>query len=125
MKKLNKSEIRMKHLDNLGNILGIKDELLKVCFKSLKDIEHSGHKIAEKYCNGEIDSTQIEELERKLKNNLLSTLKYAKQEVVNNIQFNWDPRGYFLKINDDYVRHNKLMITTDFGGYGIICPEWV
>ena len=125
MKKLNKSELRMKHLTNLGNILGIKNELLKVCFKSLKDIEYSGHKLAERYCNGEIDSTRIEELETKLKSNLLSTLKYAKQDVVKNIQFNWDPRGYFLKINDEYVRRNKLMIETDWGGYGIICPEGV
>lgn len=125
MKKLNKSELRAKHLNNLGTILGIKDDLLKVCFKSLKDIEHSGHRLAEKYCNGDIDSTQIEGLEIKLKNNLLNTLKDARQDVVKNIQFNWDPRGHFLKINDDYVRHNKLIIDTDWGGYGILCPEGV
>lgn len=125
MKRLNKSEIRQKHLNNLGTILGIKDDLLKVCYKSLKDIEQSGHNLAIKYCNGDIDSTQIEALEQKLKRNLESTLKYCNQDVVKNIQFNWDPRGYFLKINDEYTRQNKLNIKTDWGGYGIICPEGI
>lgn len=125
MRKPNKSELIQRHLNNLAEILGIKGELLEVCYKSLKDIEHSGHRLAEKYCNSDIDSTQIEEVEAKLKRNLLSTLQYAKQDVVKNIQFNWDPRGYFLKLNDEYVRKNKVQIETDWGGYGIICPDGV
>lgn len=126
MRRPNKAEIRAKHLNNLGNLLGIKDELLKVCYKSLKDIEYSGHRLAEKYCNGEgIDSTNIEMYEAKLRSNLLATLKYANQDVVKNIQFNWDPRGHFLKLNDEYVRKNKIQIDTDWGGYGIICPEGI
>lgn len=122
---MNKKQRKTRHLENLSLILGMKGELLELCFKHLKNIEKSGHKLAEKYCNGEIDSTQIEELEKKLKSNLLATLKYANPEVVKNIQFNWDPRGYFLKINDEYTRKNKLSIETDWGGYGIICPEGV
>ena len=37
---------------------------------------------------------------------------------------NYDPRGYALKIKDDYVREHKLIIHQDFGGYGIIAPEF-
>jgi hypothetical protein len=36
---------------------------------------------------------------------------------------NRDPRGYCLKIDDEYTRANKLDIGTDWGGYGIIAPE--
>ncbi len=123
MKRPNKAELRLRHLNNLGIVLGLKDDLLKTVFKHLKAIEMNGHRIAEQYCNGDIDSTQIDELEAKLKSNLLATLKYAKQDVVRNLEFNWDPRGHFLKLNNEYVRQNKIQIETDWGGYGILCPE--
>ena len=35
------------------------------------------------------------------------------------------PEDSFLKIPDEYVRENKLKIETDWGGYGILCPEGV
>ena len=37
---------------------------------------------------------------------------------------NHDPRGYALKIDDEYVRANNLEIHRDFGGYGILSPEF-
>lgn len=36
---------------------------------------------------------------------------------------NRDPRGYQLKIRDEYVRQRGLKIETDWGGYGILAPE--
>ena len=36
---------------------------------------------------------------------------------------NRDPRGYALKIEDEYVRANGLQIHRDWGGYGILAPE--
>lgn len=36
---------------------------------------------------------------------------------------NQDPRGYALKIKDNYVRLHGLNIYKDWGGYGIIAPE--
>ena len=39
------------------------------------------------------------------------------------IFLNGDPRGYALKIPDDYVRDNDLNIHRDWGGYGIIAPD--
>lgn len=113
-----------RHLKNLSKLLGLKGELMLEVYKHLKKIEKDGHRFAERYCNGEgIDSTNIEEIESRLKGNLLATLKYARSEVVREIQFNWDPRGYFLKLSDEYVRKNKIEIETDWGGYGILCPE--
>ena len=37
---------------------------------------------------------------------------------------NCDPRGYALKIDDRYMRENNLRLHQDWGGYGIIAPEF-
>ncbi len=37
--------------------------------------------------------------------------------------FNGDPRGYTLKIRDEYAREHQLKIHRDWGGYGIIAPD--
>ncbi len=36
---------------------------------------------------------------------------------------NRDPRGYALKINDEWMRANNAKLETDWGGYGLIAPE--
>ena len=41
-----------------------------------------------------------------------------------NIFVNGDARGYALKIDDDYIRVNNFNIYRDFGGYGIIAPDF-
>ena len=125
MRNQTKSKQKSTHMHNLSVIFGLSVEMTCDLYKHLKRIETDGRKIAEKYCNGELDSETVLPLEEKLKSNLLATLKYAKTEVVRNIHFNFDPRGHFLKINDECVRQNKLVLETDWGGYGIICPEGV
>ena len=37
---------------------------------------------------------------------------------------NFDPRGYALKISDKYIRDNNLSIYQDWGGYGILAPDF-
>ena len=37
---------------------------------------------------------------------------------------NGDPRGYALKIDDSYVKKFNLKIERDWGGYGIIAPDF-
>jgi hypothetical protein len=36
---------------------------------------------------------------------------------------NGDPRGYALKIREEYVREHALDIHRDWGGYGILAPD--
>lgn len=36
---------------------------------------------------------------------------------------NLDPRGYALKINDEWMRANSVTLHSDWGGYGIIAPD--
>ena len=40
------------------------------------------------------------------------------------IFLNGDPRGYALKIKDDFIRDNKVNIYKDWGGYGIFAPDF-
>jgi len=37
---------------------------------------------------------------------------------------NHDPRGYALKIKDGYVTEHNLKIYKDWGGYGILAPDF-
>ena len=37
---------------------------------------------------------------------------------------NGDARGYALKIDDEYLKNNNFNIHRDWGGYGIIAPDF-
>ena len=49
-------------------------------------------------------------------------LKFREKNIP--VYINYDARGYTLKIKDDYVKANNLTIHKDWGGYGIIAPEF-
>jgi hypothetical protein len=61
--------------------------------------------------------------------------KFLPKMPENALYINSDPRGYALKINDDYIRDHKddhgsiysylNRMECDFGGYGILCPDWL
>jgi hypothetical protein len=124
MRRPTKAELRARHLENLSAVLGISDDgKMKVLYKQLRDIEHKGRKMAERYCNGEIETDAYTHFENKVHNSLLHLVP---QDVRRNIVLNSDPRGHFLKLNDDYTRQLRDQdrhIETDWGGYGILCPE--
>jgi hypothetical protein len=122
MQKESKPEKRLKHLENLGAILNAPMAYTKYVFQKLKGIEMSGHRLATQYCNGEIQSDEMELFLDNAKNELKTLLP---ENVCRNIHLNTDPRGYFLKLDDDYVRNQNINIERDWGGYGILCPEGV
>ena len=112
-----------KHGDNLKSIFNLDVDSVKLC-KQLFRLENKAHKLAEDYCNGiiyaddyDVQTSQIlTKVENILKNNYLRA---------NNIIFaNGDPRGYSLKIRSEYVKNNNLDIHRDWGGYGIIAPDF-
>ena len=37
---------------------------------------------------------------------------------------NGDARGYALKIPDNYMRENNIRLFTDWGGNGILAPDF-
>lgn len=53
-----------------------------------------------------------------------SLVKILGQKAKECIFINRDPRGYALKIDNKYVRDNNLKIYRDWGGYGIIAPDF-
>ena len=123
MRARSKPEIRVRHLNNLAVIFGVSYEEIKVIFKELKGIEMNGHKNAEAYCNGVINADGWDAC----CDHLLRDLKrlISNKELLREIHLNGDPRGYFLKIDCDYVKRKEMTIEKDWGGYGIICPEGV
>jgi hypothetical protein len=120
MKRLNKAERRMRHLENVAALIGETIEETKPIYHQLRSIEYSGHRLAERYCNGEIDSYQydvaIDLIKEKVRNLL-------PPEIFREVSFNGDPRGYFLKLNDEWMRLTRTPLETDWGGYGILCPN--
>jgi len=93
----------------------------KLCRK-LHRLETQGQRLAEQWCNGEIDETLFDDGVSAVIIEVDKILRFSTVGVP--VFFNSDPRGYALKIDDRYVSGNDLLITTDWGGYGIICPEF-
>ena len=78
----------------------------------------------EQRCNGEIDETdkEWEERDNYFLDRIDKLLNFKKQKIP--VFLNGDPRGYTIKIKDDFVRINNLNIYRDWGGYGIIAPAF-
>ena len=108
------------HIFDLFKVFGREinyNQLARLC-----EIEVDGHSMAEDYCNGKIESEEYEKNERQL----LIEVSNIFCDTENIIHLNSDPRGHFIKIDDEYLRNNKdLDIEKDWGGYGIVCPEWL
>ena len=113
------------HGENLKRVFNLNSSIdeIKLC-KSLFRIENKAHSIAEDFCNG-IECT--EEEQEKIINDILNKvdklLNFKSQKIP--VFFNGDCRGYTLKIDDDYMRKNKIYpFYSDWGGFGIIAPSF-
>jgi hypothetical protein len=112
-----------KHGQDLNRIFGLNEDPIKLS-KRLHTIEAKAHKLAEDYCNGEngVDTETWPELTDKILDRLDKIINFRKQKIP--VFVNGDARGYALKIDDEYVRANNLQIYKDWGGYGILAPEF-
>jgi hypothetical protein len=112
-----------KHGEDLKAIFGIEIDGDKLSRK-VHSLEVKAHKLAEDYCNGVngVDTESWEPLTEKILNSLDKLLNFKKQGIP--VFVNGDARGYALKIDDEYVRKHNLEIHRDFGGYGILAPEF-
>lgn len=118
-KSVNRTFI-VKHFSNLALILDKTPEEISIHYTELKNIESLGHKQAENYCNGIIDSDGWEKVTERIKNRLA---KILPEKILKNVKLNGDPRGYFLKLDDEFMRQENIELYRDWGGYGIFCPE--
>jgi len=109
----------IKHGENLNKVFGLHDDPVRLC-TILRKLERQGNGLAAARCNGEIDQETFDKNADNVMRRLFDLIGQRWEGVV---FFNDDPRGYALKIKDDYVREHKLQIHQDWGGYGIIAPD--
>lgn len=98
-----------------------------VLCKKLRRIEGAAHKLAEDACN----SLSMESKEYQSKWASVQSRLWAVLQVDNPgnkwqhvLHINMDPRGYALKIDDEYMRAHNITLYRDMGGYGILAPEF-
>lgn len=92
--------------------------------KKVHSLEVKAHKLATDYCNGDNDVTtdNWEVKSDAILDKLDKILNFRSQGIP--VFVNGDARGYALKIDDEYVREHSLDIYKDWGGYGILAPEF-
>lgn len=114
-----------KHGDTISAIFGVvvnSDQDAIALSKKLFCLEQKAHQLSTDYCNGVIDSEVWDKETDKILEKVDSILGFKKLGVP--VFVNGDARGYALKISDEYVRDNKLDIYRDWGGYGILAPDF-
>ena len=94
---------------------------VKLC-KKLRRLEVKAHRLAEQWCNGDIDETTWV----KGSDDCLTTaigILCPERSLGDALFVNGDPRGYALKINDRFMRDSGAKLHRDWGGCGILAPE--
>jgi hypothetical protein len=87
--------------------------------KTIHRLEVKAHRLAEDECNGiEVKENWEDGILRSL-DRITGFKKLGIPCFVNG-----DPRGYALKVEDSYIRENNIDIYRDWGGYGILAPEF-
>lgn len=90
--------------------------------KKLFRLENKAHDLAIRYTNGLMETNKYETEANKI---LVSLSKIIGKNNMKKVFINGDPRGYALKIDDKYQdRLYKVGIYRDWGGYGIIAPDF-
>ena len=107
-KKQRMNEQILQHGFKLIRIFNLPEGTLPVTLcKRIHRIEVKAHRLAEDYCNGRIESDDWQEKkENSFLKSLDKILNFKDQGIP--VIINGDPRGYALKINEDYVRKHKV-----------------
>ena len=121
---MNKKEILYsritRHGQNLKAMFNLDRDIdpVKLC-KRLLRLEKKAHKLAVDFCNGVIDQLEWDKKADQILTKVETILKNKKVLFLNG-----DARGYALKIDDEYLKNNNFNIHRDWGGYGIIAPDF-
>jgi hypothetical protein len=125
-KKDRMNEQIRKHGEDLNKIFNLNEDPDKLS-RRVHRLEVKAHRLSTARCNGQIDGRDYDVLTDKILKSLKKVLSmndtYQPQCTIP-IFVNGDARGYALKIKDDYVREHDLKIHKDWGGYGILAPEF-
>jgi len=101
---------------------------VKLC-KKLRRYETRAQRLATDFCNGAINIEQWEQEAVKVKASVCQLLSLTEALAHETGFFiNSDPRGYALKLSDVWTRGfnstSETRLYTDWGGYGILCPDF-
>ena len=109
-----------KHGQDLKAVFNLDQDIdpVKLC-KRLFGLETKAHKLAVDFCNGVIDQLEWDKKADQILTKVETILKNKKVLFLNG-----DARGYALKIDDEYIKNNNFNIHRDWGGYGIIAPDF-
>ena len=113
----------LKHGENLLKIFPNTDERdpMKLC-KKLFRLENKAHDLSTQYCNGDIDYDNWLDLGNQILSKVAKILGEKESFVLLNIFVNGDARGHALKMSEQFTEGKKIM--SDWGGYGILAPDF-
>ena len=108
------------HGENLKKVFSLPADTdpVKLC-KKLFRLETKAHRLAEQYCNGDIEMEQWEAETDKILNAVNKILDYKNKGI--SVFANGDARGYTLKIK---AQDTPSYLFKDWGGFGIIAPDF-
>jgi hypothetical protein len=95
--------------------------------KKLRRLETKARRITTDYCNGDFDAGENGEKLDAALDPILANVNAILGNTGKNpvpVFVNRDPRGYALKIDDVWMHNKQARIYSDWGGYGIIAPEF-
>ena len=104
----------IRHLEVIRELSGIDMPYPFDIWEQLVKLEKKATRMSVKDCNTGSDSN-FEPIKKKV-------LKLLPNLAPEDFYLNLDPRGYALKIEDKKAR--ELNMWSDWGGYGIIAPEF-
>ena len=115
----------IRHGQNLKAMFNLNQDIdpVKLC-KRLLRLETKAHKLAVDYCNGDIHADDYGHQVNRILTKVETILNNNYLRANNIIFMNGDARGYALKISDEYLKNNNFNIHRDWGGYGIIAPDF-
>lgn len=117
------------HGENLIAIFGLRPDTdpVRLC-KELRRKEGRGSRSATDYCNGDLTMAQYGKAAKALRTEVIAFLVKngadGNSTAIREIYINGDPRGYCLKLNSEYTATLSTPIHRDWGGYGILAPEF-
>lgn len=106
-----------RHLQILSKLAGLDYPFPFDLFAELSRLERQANRICTDECNGDIDGEAANVKLAKIEKKVMKLLPNVKTLFVNG-----DPRGYSLKIKESEAR--ELNMHMDWGGYGILAPEF-
>ena len=112
-----------KHGEALNRIFNTGLEPVALC-KKLRRLEVKASRLALDYCNGTngVDTDNWDAKTEPILTALDKVIHYTDKGY--SVFVNGDARGYALKIDSECVKDEQLDIYKDWGGYGILAPDF-